>query len=216
MLVFIGTSLVTKGLQDREEIVPPRNVLSTFPLRIGDWRGHEQAMEQVYLEQLQVDDYLMASYSDSTDPATVELYIAYYESQRKGASVHSPRACLPGGGWEVEDFNQTMVSNIGPDGEGIPVNRVVISLGTSRQLVYYWFQQRERYVTNEYMVKWYIFWDAITKNRTDGSLVRLVTMVPESMDIVKADERMQRFMRDINPSLAYYLARKLEPVSDPG
>ena len=173
-------------------------------------------MEQIYLEQLQVDDYLMASYSGSTNPETVELYIAYYESQRKGASVHSPRACLPGGGWEVEEFNQTMVSNVGPDGEGIPVNRVVITLGTSRQLVYYWFQQRERYITNEYMVKWYIFWDAITKNRTDGSLVRLVTMVPETMGIVEADERMQRFMRAIDPSLAYYLPRELEPVTDPG
>jgi exosortase D (VPLPA-CTERM-specific) len=209
IVVFIGVSFATTTMQDREEIVPEREVLTGFPLRIGDWRGSEQAMERVYLEQLQVDDYLMATFTDVQNSASVELYIAYYESQRKGASVHSPRACLPGGGWEIEEFETVMVPGVGPAGEGMPVNRVMITLGTSRQLVYYWFQQRERYLTNEYMVKWYIFWDALTKNRTDGSLVRLVTMVPETGDVAAADQLVQRFIRDIDPTLSYYLPREL-------
>ena len=66
------------------------------------------------------------------------------------------------------------------DGQPLPVNRVIIGLGDDRQLVYYWFAQRGRMLTNEYLVKWYIFWDALTRNRTDGALVRLTTFVDES------------------------------------
>jgi EpsI family protein len=149
----------------------------------------------------------MARFVREGDPASVELYIAYYESQRKGASVHSPRACLPGGGWTIESFDEYPVTNVGPELATVNVNRAVISLGTSRQLVYYWFQQRGRNITNEYLVKWFIFWDSLTKNRTDGALVRLVTAVPESMDMGEADERMQEFIRDIDPTLAYFIPR---------
>lgn len=27
-------------------------------------------------------------------------------------------------------------------------------------------------ITNEYLVKWYLFWDVLTENRTDGAMVR--------------------------------------------
>jgi EpsI family protein len=158
---------------------------------------------------LQLTDYVVASYARPGDAQVVELYVAYYESQRKGASVHSPRACLPGGGWEIVDFDQHLVPDIGPAEKGIEINRVVINLRENSQLVYYWFQQRDRIVTNEYMVKWYIFWDALTLNRTDGSLIRLVTTVPEGMDISDADALMQAFLKDMDPTISYYLPRTI-------
>ena len=75
--------------------------------------------------------------------------------------------------------------------------------------MYYWFQQRDRILTNEYLVKWYIFWDALTRNRTDGALIRLVTYVPESMSLEEADAKLQDFIRDFDPTLAYFLPRAL-------
>jgi exosortase D (VPLPA-CTERM-specific) len=207
--VMLATSVMTGRLQDREELVPSRPELNTFPLKVAEWRGDEQVMEQIYLDQLKLDDYLMASFTRPSDSVGVDLYIAYYESQRKGASVHSPKACLPGGGWEIVNFEQKKVENIGPGGETLNVNRAVVKLGDMRQLVYYWFQQRDRNLTNEYLVKWFIFWDALTRNRTDGALIRLVTLVPESADIQDADERMQQFLRDMDPTLSYFLPKDL-------
>jgi len=212
----LATSLSVAGLSDREEILPILPSLNTFPLKIADWRGDEHAMEKVYLDQLKLSDYLMANYRRPDDIAGVELYIAYYASQRKGASVHSPKACLPGGGWEIVDSEVTAIAGVGPDGETLNVNRTLIKLGDSRQLVYYWFQQRDRIVTNEYLVKWFIFWDSLTRNRTDGSLVRLVTVVPEAADVGKADERMQAFLRDIDPTMAYFLPREIEDGNESG
>jgi EpsI family protein len=121
---------------------------------------------------------------------------------------------LPGGGWEIVDSEVAEIDGVGPDGEKLNVNRTLIKLGDSRQLVYYWFQQRNRNLTNEYLVKWFIFWDALTKNRTDGSLIRLVTVVPEASDVSEADERMQAFLRDIDPTIAYFLPRDIEATAD--
>jgi exosortase D (VPLPA-CTERM-specific) len=214
--VMLATSVATGRLQDREELVPARPELNTFPLKVAEWRGDEQVMEQIYLDQLKLDDYLMASFARPADSIGVDLYIAYYESQRKGASVHSPKACLPGGGWEIVNFEEKKVDNIGPDGESLNVNRAVVKLGDMRQLVYYWFQQRDRNLTNEYLVKWFIFWDALTRNRTDGALIRLVTLVPESADIQDADERMQQFLRDMDPTLSYFLPKDLGLTQEAG
>src|SRR5262249_5125643 len=155
------------------EAAPPHTALSVFPSEIGEWRGQRSTIEQVYLDALQLDDYVLADYRASSGPP-VNLWLAFYESQRKGHSVHSPRSCLPGGGWVIRSFDQRML-NTGT--RQIPVNRASIELGNQKQLVYYWFQQRGRAITNEYAVKWYIFWDALTRNRTDGALVRLTVPV---------------------------------------
>ncbi len=210
IVVVLGSGFSTAQVQNREEIIPDVDPLSSFPLQLKEWRGQEQAIEQVFLNQLKLTDYVMARYSKASDPWEVEFYIAYYESQRKGSSVHSPRACLPGGGWEIQTFGLHDIPGVMQDIGGLKANRAVISLGESRQLVYYWFQQRDRIVTNEYLVKWYIFWDALTRNRTDGALVRLVTSVPEGMDIAEADARLQEFIRDVDPTLAYYLPRTVD------
>jgi exosortase D (VPLPA-CTERM-specific) len=207
--IFLVMNFTISDLDQREEIVPQRQALSTFPLRISEWRGTEMGLERMVLDELKLDDYVLASFSSPSSQLPIELYVAYYGSQRKGASVHSPRACLPGGGWRIDEFDQYRVEGVGPFGEGINVNRSVIIMGDSRQLVYYWFQQRGRNITNEYLVKWYIFWDAITMNRTDGALVRLVTAVPEGADIAEYDNKLKEFLRTVDPQLSYYLPGKL-------
>jgi EpsI family protein len=73
------------------------------------------------------------------------------------------------------------------------VNRALIQLGAQQQLVYYWFQQRGRVITNEYVAKWYLFWDALTRNRTDGALVRLVVALPLGRSPSAADQQLTEF-----------------------
>lgn len=204
MLLVVGGAY-SLTLTSRDEVIPDRQALSTFPLVINDWRGREQGLESAILDELKVDDYLVAIFSDSTPGLPVELYVAYYDSQRKGASVHSPKACLPGGGWRIESMDEFSIDGALVDDRPLTVNRAVIEQGDERQLIYYWFPQRGRYLTNEYLVKWYIFWDSLTKHRTDGALVRLATYVPENASLEEADLRLQAFAREIDPQLSYYL-----------
>ena len=186
-------------------LLPERASLSTFPTRVGEFEGREGTIDQVYLDQLRVSDYFIAKYLRPADTAPVEVWVAYYDSQAKGASVHSPQACLPGGGWRIDNFSQRDVPNVLPDGGSLRVNRVEIALGDQRQLVYYWFAQRGRVVTNEYLVKWYIFWDGLTTNRTDGALVRLSTYVGEASAMPEGDARLENFVRAADPKLAFHL-----------
>jgi exosortase D (VPLPA-CTERM-specific) len=202
-LVVIATvfSLI---IVKRVEAQPQRQALSLFPAQLEQWHGKQAKIEQIYLDQLKLDDYLMSDYMDKQGN-WMNLYIAYYASQRKGHSVHSPRACIPGGGWEVQSFTQKNISEVVVNGAPLEVNRTVIQKGEKKQLVYYWFKQRDRIITNEYMVKWYLFWDALTRNRTDGALVRLTTVVGPSEEITAADTRLIGFAKLINKPIDNYI-----------
>lgn len=197
-----GLSLV---VQRPAPVLPERERLALFPLAIGDWRGREGYVEQVYLDVLKLSDYLIANYARPQDRQPVELWIAYYDEQVSGASVHSPKACLPGGGWQIQSLTEHTVANVGPGGEALRVNRAVITLGEVSQVVYYWFDQRGRDLTNEFAVKWYIFQDGLTMKRTDGALVRLSTLTRDQADIPEADARLEEFVRAIDPRLAYHI-----------
>ena len=87
----------------------------------------------------------------------------------------------------------------------LEVNRVVIQKGDISQVVYYWFQGRNRIITNEYMVKWFLFWDSLTRSRTDGALVRLTAFVAPGEDIAEADRRLTSFARDVSGLLSDYI-----------
>jgi EpsI family protein len=78
-------------------------------------------------------------------------------------------------------------------------------MGDERLLVYYWFQQRGRVMTNEYLVKWYLFWDALTRNRTDGALVRLTTRVRAGQDVAEADVLISGFAGSVAAQLPRFI-----------
>jgi exosortase D (VPLPA-CTERM-specific) len=201
LLVFVG---ITQVVPRPAEIYPQRASFEEFPTTLGTWKGHKNSMEGVYGDVLKLDDYLLADYTIASGSA-VNLYIAYYNSQRKGEAVHSPRSCLPGGGWQLRDFSQRALGGVKINGQPLRVNRTLIELGDQRELVYYWFQQRGRVITSEFAVKWYLFWDALTRNRTDGALVRLITALPPGSDEAEADRVLVDLATRIAPTLTRYL-----------
>jgi exosortase D (VPLPA-CTERM-specific) len=206
--------IVAFSLESRQELIPERESFSNFPLVMSEWRGVDGTIDDQTLEALASDDYFLAEYRNSESKDIVSVWVAYYEEQRKGRAVHSPRACLPGGGWQLESFDEHVISDIGPNGEDYVVNRSVVAMGDARQLVYYWFVERGRVQANEYLVRWFIFWDALTQNRTDGALVRVTTMVHDVSEMDQADHRLEQFVRIIDPKLAYYLPQASATFSD--
>jgi exosortase D (VPLPA-CTERM-specific) len=193
-VAILGVSgLAIMLLPERGEDTPARSDFTTFPLALDGWAGRSEAMERVYLDQLMLDDYLMANYHRA-DARPVNLYVAWYDSQRAGRSAHSPRSCLPGGGWEIQTLTQVEVPGTDVSGAPLRVNRAMIQLGTQKQLVYYWFQQRGRVITNEYLVKWYMFWDSLTRNRTDGALIRVIAPVNATESEAVAEAQLIEFV----------------------
>ncbi|MEM7540200.1 MAG: VPLPA-CTERM-specific exosortase XrtD [Pseudomonadota bacterium] len=204
VMIVLGFPLAS--LSERAEDVPPRDALARFPHNLESWSGSQDVMEQQYIDALKFSDYLLANYRGTgKHDGLVNLYVAYYGSQRKGESVHSPKSCLPGGGWQIESLSDHVVEGVAVDQRPLVVNRALISHGEQKQLVYYWFQQRGRVITNEYLVKWYIFWDSLTRNRTDGALVRLITKLDRGQDVAEAEAALTDFARRLSAQLPGYV-----------
>lgn len=199
--LLLGSFALTRGVDFRERI-PAVRPLSEFPLTIGSWRGTRQTMENQFIEALDLSDYFIIDYRNDQG-REVNFYTAYYESQRKGESIHSPASCLSGSGWVFQGAGERLLRI---DGYGaLKVNRAFMLKNGARQLVYYWFPQRGRNLTNAYQLKIYVFWDALTKQRTDGALVRLITPVGDYEEVSDADRRLQAFMAGALPRLEMFL-----------
>lgn len=203
LLAAVGVGSVT--LLGRTNVLPARIPLEAFPLRVGDWHGQRRIMEPDIFRALKLTDYLLRDYAAPGQPEVVNFYVAYYASQRKGEAVHSPRSCIPGDGWRIESLSQVPVDGLSTHNGTLLVNRAIIAKGAFRQVVYYWFAQRGRHMTNEYWVKWFLFWDGMTRNRTDGALVRLVTPLDKEEDPAAADRRLASFLHQVFPKLNRYV-----------
>jgi len=190
---------------ERQENIPARQSFTEFPVTISGWQSTRKAMEAKFIDALKFEDYLLANYSD--DSGVLELYIAYYDSQRKGESAHSPRSCLPGAGWKITDRNQVAIDYQSSAGNNAKMNvsRMLVEQGDNKFLMYYWFKQRDRHITNEYLVKWYLFWDGVTRNRTDGALVRVMYPILQKQDVETADQIVQSFLRETLPILPEFI-----------
>jgi exosortase D (VPLPA-CTERM-specific) len=201
LLLMCATGLMGSSISNRSEIIPERNRFVTFPVTLGEWQGHASMLDPQVENFLALDDYILSDYSKS-DGKAVNLYVAYYASQRSGESPHSPLVCIPGDGWLITRFEQT---SYGSPATEQPFNRAIIERNGTKQIVYYWYDERGRRIASEYWSKLYLLSDAITKNRSDGALVRLITTIFPGELERDADERLRSFMQDLLPNLSGYL-----------
>src|SRR5271155_5875022 len=165
------------GLQAHahSEIFPQRAPLGSLPLEIDGWKGTDNTIDEASLNILGHPEYILRDYVDpgQTQP-WIEIYIAYFPSQSAGDTIHSPAHCLPGNGWIPSD--RKVVQIAGPDGSTFPVNRYVGAIGGEKpELVLFWFQAHGRAVSSGLDAKYYLFYDSIKMNRSDGALIRLRT-----------------------------------------
>jgi EpsI family protein len=188
--LMLATALALQA-HSRSEFFPPRAPLSSLPLEIDGWTGTDGAIDQQTLEILGPGDFLVRDYVNAGRPQPqpepwIDLYIAYFPSQRTGDTIHSPNHCLPGAGWVPT--SREIVRLTRPDGSTFPVNRYVVSKSGERQLVLYWYQAHGRVVASEYWAKYYLVADSIRMNRSDGGLVRWMTPMlrGESPDAAQA------------------------------
>jgi len=208
LLAAVGTIALLSPA--REQTRPTRVPFSQFPLDLpGGWVGRLDYLDRDVIATLAVDDHLIANYARAGEP-WVNFYTAYYDSQSGGQSAHSPRTCIPGGGWKIAQIEEVSVPLASAGAAGartasIPVNRAIIQKGEQRQLVYYWFDQRGRLLTNELSVKWFILRDGIALGRSDGAMIRLVTPITAGEDIARADRRLADFLDTVAPRLGRYV-----------
>jgi exosortase D (VPLPA-CTERM-specific) len=190
----------------RNEYFPSRAPLNSLPSQIDGWTATDDPLDKQTLDILGPGEFLVRDYRDASQlQPWINLYIAYFPSQRAGDTPHSPSHCLPGGGWIPT--SREVVSLTNPNGTSFPVNRFVVSNSGDRQLVLYWFQAHGRAVASEYAAKYYLISDSIRMNRSDGALVRLMTPMLDGESADAAQARMMKLGSQFLPLLDNYIPR---------
>jgi EpsI family protein len=201
--LIIALTIVAGNYLSHVENIKPNKAFSTFPKNIAKWSGKENRFDEKIYEILGVDDSFLANYT-YPDGRWVELYIGFYQSQRKGDLIHSPKNCVPGGGWKIietrlEDLNAPGFEN----GEAKAI-KLVLQKGDNKQIMLYWFHSRGRIIHSQYMQKIYLVIDSITRHRTDGSFVRLIALVTSAGEDA-ATAFLKEFAEKLMPILQEYI-----------
>jgi EpsI family protein len=173
-------ALVTVGV-DAQRALPLRRPLGeVVPVMLLGAAGRDITISDAELRVAGVTDYLMRHYvpADSLTPAFT-VYVGYYDQQMQGKTIHSPKNCLPGSGWEALASETVRVPAAGGE---VAVNRYLLKKGDEQALVLYWYQGRGRVASNEYRVKWDLLRDAALRRRSDEALVRVVVPIVGSDD----------------------------------
>jgi EpsI family protein len=135
----------------------------------------------------------------------VDLFIAYFPTQRAGDTIHSPKNCLPGAGWSPIQNGRVQLSL--PGIRPFNANRYIIAKGSDRQMVLYWYLAHDRAVASEYWAKIYLVTDAMRMNRSDGSLIRITTPLLPGEDPNLAQNRLVSFASLVVPGIDKYIPR---------
>jgi len=187
------------------EVVAEHPPLAALPTRIGDWSGADSPIPPETLGVLGRGDFLLREYRPNDAGPGVELFVAYFPSQRSGESIHSPKNCLPGSGWSPLEAAHVTVTI--PGRPPVTANRYVVAQGTERRLVLYWYQSHDRIIASEYEAKFYLVADALRYNRSDGALVRFTTPVAREENMQFAERRLLNFTALAVPEVDRFLVR---------
>lgn len=189
--LLAGTLLVSHLTARRipEPLVRPLEEISAV---IEGWKtANEQKLDARVLRSLTPTSYLARTYRKGE--SQLDLFIAFYAQQRAGESMHSPKHCLPGSGWEIWRHDSSRI----PADEGeVEVNKYSIQNAGTRMLMFYWYQSKNRIVANEYLGKVLLARDTLLTGRTGGSIVRII--VPDKPG---ADQQGVAFAEKLIPEV---------------
>jgi EpsI family protein len=178
-VLLLATTLMASRLTTNRKAEQLSQPLNTIDSNIAGFTGSDgPPLDERVLSRLLCDTYLSRAYRKPNLEA--DVFIAYYAQQRAGESMHSPKHCLPGSGWEIWDY-ATMDIPVG--GRSLKINKYSISHDTDRMLVLYWYQSKRRIIASEYLGKILLARDALLQNSTAGSIVRII--VPDRAGVLE-------------------------------
>jgi EpsI family protein len=171
LILLVGCGLIWQT--HTQQAVPLAAPLTTVLPSLPGFTIHDQHVSDEERRVAGMTDYVARVYARDSIVAFTTL-VSYYDRQSQGKTIHSPRNCLPGAGWEVLRPGTRAV-----EANGVPyvVNHYTLKNGPATAIVYYWYQGRGRIVASEYQVKWNLLRDAALLGHTEEALVRVVSYV---------------------------------------
>jgi EpsI family protein len=181
------------------EAIPLKKAFSDFPLFWNGWSGKTYQFDNVTLEQLRVNEYVLREYRKGGHSVT--LYVGYYGTQRAGAQIHSPKHCLPGSGWSrISERIRTVTIH---DAGKVSFVEAVYQKGDAKDVFIYWYKMKDAYITNDYALKMFMVVNSLRYRRNDAAFIRLSAPVTGNRE--ETIRILEGFMKDFLPLLKDYL-----------
>jgi EpsI family protein len=200
IVVLASTAIFLDGHQ---EVIVPSPPVASMPHQLATWRGTDVPLDSDILETLGKGDFLLRTYHEDSSPLSqVDLFMAYFRSQRAGDTIHSPQNCLPGSGWFP--LESTRITLTLPGHGPFAVNRYLVVKGDDRTLLLYWYWAHNRGVASEYWAKFYLVSDAIRLSRGDGAMIRVSTPL-RGETAEAAQRRLVAFAQELGPLINTYV-----------
>lgn len=168
-----------------------------IPMSLDEWDSEEIFFSEETYQILKASLSTMRVYRSESRLNPV-LFIGYFEDQKYGSQIHSPRHCLPGSGWGI--LSQR-TEEIEINGQKQALNRVIIGAREDRQLMYYWFETRTGKITSEFMLKLNLFFNALFMRPTDAAFIRLTVDLPRGTFEKQGEEILHSYLIDFYDSI---------------
>jgi len=203
--LFLLAQILIVQIAARGEHPPPAPAPEAFPASLGRWQlFRRDPIEDAVVTELRADRLVSQTYIETTTHSFASLLVAWFQTQQGGArQPHSPKVCLPSGGWTPRIVDEiTVHTTMGP----ITVNRYIVDKDTQSAVVLYWYQTPQRVISGEWAAKFWLMADALRDKRTDTALVRVTTW-PTTRGDMAATLAAKEFARSLYPALRDYLPR---------
>jgi EpsI family protein len=202
--LLAGTGLMIHA-RKQVEIIPSYESLEAFPKVVGSLQGQDLPLSPDVRQALGPGEFLFRDYAAPKQAGGVNLFVAYFPSQRTGDTIHSPKNCLPAEGWSPLESKQIWIEN--SHGAKVAVNRYLVQDDDDRAVVLYWYQAHGRVTSSEYWAKFYLVADSIRMARSDGAMIRIFAPVEAREDAAAAESRAVQFAQQIWPVLDEFVPR---------
>jgi EpsI family protein len=198
--VLAAQGAVYYAIAARPELTPAVAPLDRFPVTLPGWlMARNVPVEKEVADVLRASDTLNRIYADPAGRGVI-FFIAYFQTQRTGATPHSPKNCLPGSGWEPVESPGRQRIQVPGRAEPLEVNRYVVAKENDHDVVLYWYQSHNRVIAGEFGAKFWLVADAVRYRRSDTALVKVVAPAPNA-DVAGATDAAISFVQAAYPAI---------------
>lgn len=195
--LLLVTVALGGGYMFRAQQPPNRQDFQAFPMAIGDWEGRRSFLSKEILDELWADDYVTGTYTNVKTGNQLHLLVSYYERQTTEHTAHAPTSCLVGSGWGMLEKRVLAPNKV----RSFEVAKLLLKIPGRTVISNFWFDQRGRIITSEYLNKLYLVLDSIFMGRSDGALVRVELFVNEGQSQEEAQVLLDAFTAELKAIL---------------
>ncbi|MDF1545538.1 MAG: EpsI family protein [bacterium] len=157
---------------------------SDFPLIAEEWQGVRETVPEFVLELLQPEQIFSGNYRNDSG-GEIHLLFDFFLNRQSFGGPHSPRNCLPGGGWSIDSVREQTIEL---PGRTVQAGRFSLSFEQKQYLMDFWYVTNYGETFSDYKFKLYSMLSSLTFQPREVAFIRMI-----ASDTEKGRLELERF-----------------------